>query len=63
MNKYPTLKERYGEGKAILSFWIDKDLKEQIKKQSKEKGMLIGKYIQNILKQAVEDNEEFKKKW
>lgn len=63
MNKYPTLKERYSEDRCILNIWIDKDLKAKIKQEAKRHGMLLGKYVERILKESIEDNEEFKKKW
>lgn len=63
MNKYPTLKERYSEGRSILNIWIDKDLKTKIKQEAKRQGMLLGKYVERVLKESIEDNEEFKKKW
>ena len=50
MNKYPTLKERYNnEDKCNFNIWISKELKQKIKKEAKEQGMLLSKYVEKIL--------------
>ena len=55
MSSYSTNKERYGETKIALSFWIDKKLKATIKQQAKRQGMLLGMYIEKILRERFED--------
>ena len=61
MNKYPTLKERYSKDKCILNIWIDKELKKKIKQEAKQQGMLLSKYVEKVLQQSVEGNEEIYK--
>ena len=58
MNKYPTLKERYGNDKCVVSVWIRKELKQKIKSEAKRHGRLLSKYIEMVLQQAFEENEE-----
>lgn len=49
MNKYPTLKERYGNDKCVVSVWIRKELKQKIKSEAKRHGRLLSKYIEMVL--------------
>ena len=61
MNKYPTLKERYSEDRCVLNIWINKELKKKIKQEAKRHGMLLSKYVEKVLQQSVEENEEIYK--
>lgn len=61
MNKYPTLKERYSDDRANLNVWINRELKKKVKKDAKRHGMLLSKYVEKILQQSVEENENIYK--
>lgn len=47
-------KDRFDENKANLNIWISKQVKDKLKQGAKRRGMLYGKYIEKLLKRAVQ---------
>ena len=47
-------KPKFDENKANLNIWIDKQVKDKLKVGAKKRGMLYGKYVEKLLKRAVQ---------
>lgn len=47
----------FRENKTNLNVWIDKDVKDEIKKQARRQGLLLSSYVEKLLKQTLESKE------
>lgn len=46
--------KEFNENKKNLNIWIDAEVKDKLKIQAKKHGLLFGRYIERVLKQAVD---------